>query len=355
MLTFEKPKQEDYKNRLVAFIDVLGFESLVNAVDKGKESFDCLADILGFMKKVEVDVREQATHFKQVMESLEVTAISDSLIISVQFEPEQQQAALGFLYYLKSLQFRFVGEYKTLVRGYVCAGKMYHHDNVIFGAPYMKAHKSEKDVNGPKIAIDPEVEAIIQQAESDTKYTDEKELTRRDEDGWLFVNYMQDPNLPAGNTFPYSYLLPQITEWLWERLQMERDGVLEKYCWLKGYIDSLIRENKCPAAEVVRWAFPQHDSLTKILAKHSGRRVYFHRTDEQFPEYWGLFDSELSGIKVIGSAMVPTKALDENCDIRPEKISSVERFLIELGAYSAEAEKIICSKLGKIAKMKMAH
>jgi len=37
--------------------------------------------------------------------------------------------------------------------------------------------------------------------------------------------------------------------------------------------------------------------------------------------------------------------------IRPEKTSDVKRFLIELGAYPAEAEKIISSKSGKLAKM----
>ena len=352
MTAIEKPTLENYESRLVAFVDLLGFERLVDEVDKGVDSFDRLSELLGFMKQVETDVRQRKTHFKEIMKSLEVTAISDSLIISVQFDPEQPQTILGFLYYLKSLQLRFVGEYKTLVRGYVCAGKMYHRDNVVFGVPYMKAHKSERNVNWPKIAIDPELEATIQQAESDTKYTDEKELTCRDEDVWWFVNCLQDPNLPVGNTFPYSYLLPQITEWLWERLRTERDRVLEKYRWLEGYIDSLVRENKCPAAEVVTHAFSQKYSLTKTLSQYAGRKVYFHRAgDYPCPEYWALLDNECAGATVISSVTVPVDTLDENHDIRPGKISAVKRFLIELGAYPSEADKIICSKSDKTAKM----
>jgi hypothetical protein len=346
MTIIEKPILEHYENRLVAFVDLLGFKKLVEDADGGgAESFAQLADLLGFMKQVETDVRQKQTHFKEVMDSLEATAISDSLIISVKFDPEQPQAILGFLYYLKSLQVRLVGDHKMLVRGYVCLGKLYHHDNILFGVPYMKAYCSEKKVCDPKIAIDPELEAIVQQADSETQYTDEKELVRRDEDGSNFINYLQDPNLPAGNTSPYSYLLPEITEWAWQQLRTQRGEVLEKYSWLRGYIDLLIRENKCPDAEVATQAFSQKYSLTKTLSQYAGRKVYFHRAgDHPCPEYWDLLDNEFAGATVISSATVPVDTLDESYDIRPGKLSAVKSFLIELGAYSSEADKIICSK-----------
>ncbi len=352
MNIFEKPKPEHYENRLVAFVDLLGFSDLVEKVDEGMESFGRVADILGFMKQTEVDVRQRETHFTEIMGSLEVTAISDSLIVSVKFDPKHPQEILGFLYYLKSLQVRFVGEHKTLLRGYVCTGKMYHRDTVLFGVPYMKAYKSEKKVNDPKIAIAPELVPFIEKAEAETKYTDEKELTRRDEDGWVFVNYLQDPNMPDGNTFPYTYLLPEITEWLWGQLRTQPDGVLEKYIWLRDYIDSLIRENKCPAAEVTTHAFSQKYSLTKTLSQHAGQKVYFHRAgDHPCPEYWGLLNNDLPGATVISSAVVPAETLDENYDIRPENLSAVKNFLIELGSYSSEADKIISTKSGKTAEM----
>jgi hypothetical protein len=239
-----------------------------------------------------------------------------------------------------------------LTRGYICAGKLYHCDNILFGVPYMKAYCSEKKVRDPKIVIDPELEAIVQQADSETQYTDEKELVRRDEDGSNFINYLQDPNLPDGNTSPYSYLLPEITEWTWQQLRTQRDGVLEKYIWLRDYIDLLIRENKCPDAEVATQAFSQKYSLTKALSKYAGRKVYFHRAgDHPCPEYWDLLDNKLACATVISSATVPVDTLDESYDIRPGKISAVKSFLIELGAYPSETDKIICSKSGKTAKM----
>jgi len=355
MIDFEKPRIEDYENRLVAFIDVLGFKRLVTDISQNKQSFDSIADLLGFMKQAEENVRQQETYFKDVMESLEATAISDSLIISARFDPEQPLDILAFLYYIKSLQAKFLGEYKTLIRGYVCAGMMYHQDNVLFGKPYIRAYEAEKDVNGPKVAIDPDLESLIEQAESETKFTDEKELTRRDEDGWWFINYLQDPNKHKGNTSPYCYYLPEITEWLWKELRTQRGRTLEKYKWLYNYIDSLIRENKCPDAEVVSQAFPQTYSLTQTLHQYAGEKVYFQKENgSSYCDYLELFNIRSPETDFISSAVVPTKILDENFDISPSKITDVIRFLIELGAYPAEAEKIIHRTSGKTTKMKIS-
>lgn len=350
MHTIEKPKFEDYENRLVAFIDVLGFENLVGAADRGTEPFEKIADLLGFMKGIEETLK--GSHFKEVLNTLEVSAMSDSLIVSALFEPNRPQSVLDFLYYIKSLQIRFIGDHQTLTRGYLCSGKMYHHNNVIFGVPYIKAFQCEKAVRGPKIAIDPDLEEIITHADAETKFTDAKELTRRDDDGWRFVNYLQDPNLPTGNTFPYSDVLPKITEFLWTQLRTQRDGVLQKYQWLQNYIDTLIRENKCPAAEISTLAFSQSYSLTKTLSQYSGQKVYFYMVEEPYPEYWNLLNGEVPCAKLLSSTVVPEGCLSENCDIRSDKISEVKRFLVKLGAYPAEAEKIISTKSGKTVKMK---
>lgn len=350
MHIFEKPKLEDYETRLVAFIDVLGFENLVGAVDRGAEAFEKISGLLGFMKGIEATLKD--SHFKDVLKTLEVSAMSDSLIISARLDPDIPQGILDFLYYIKSLQIRFLGDHQTLTRGYLCSGQLYHHNNIVFGVPYMKAFRCEKTVIGAKIAIDPDLEEIIAKADKETRFTDAKELTRRDDDGWRFVNYLQDPNLPDGNTFPYSYALPKITEFLWDQLRTQRDGVLQKYQWLWSYIDKLIRENKCPAAEISTLAFQQNYSLTKTLSQYSGQKVYFYMDEEPYPQYWELLNGQMPCAKLLSSAMVPTECLNKNFDIRADKIPEVKRFLIEMGAYPAEAEKIISTKSGKTSKMK---
>lgn len=348
MSAFETPDAKDYMRRVVAFVDVLGFESLVEQLDSQTVPFDKISRLLGFMKETEATLQD--SHFREVLNTLEVSAMSDSLIISARFEPERPQSILDFLYYIKSLQIRFLGDHQTLTRGYLCAGKMYHSNNVIFGRPYMKAFRCEKSVGGPKIAIDPDLEDLILLADKETKFTDAKELTRRDKDGWRFVNYLQDPNLPEANTFPYCDALPKITEFLWNQLRVQRDGVLEKYRWLSSYMDELIFENKCPAAEVATLAFDQN-SLTKTLQQSAGKTVYFHLNEKPYPEYF-LLDAHLPAARLLSSATVPERCLNENYDIRPDRLYAVKQFLMDLGAYPAEADKIISTKSGKTSKMK---
>jgi hypothetical protein len=343
MSTFEHPKSEYYENRLVAFIDVLGFENRVKDVDAGEQDFKYIANLLGSMKKIESEIEK--SHFKEVIKTLEVSLLSDSLIISAKFEPDNKQSILDFLFYVKSIQIHLIGDHQTLTRGYLCAGKMYHRNNVVFGVPYMTAYQNEKSVKGPKIAIDPDLEGVIAQADSETIDIDLKDLTRRDEDGWRFVNYLQDPNLPQ-QCKPYTDVLPEITKWLWKQLRTQRGDVLEKYRWLEGYINELIRENKCPDAEVTTLAFLDPYKLTTTLQKYAGQRVYFH--DEE----WGLLEIHCEEVKLLGTAIVPSDVLTSTYDIRSDKLFAVKEFLTKLGAYSAEAEKIILTKSEKDAGMK---
>ena len=57
------------------------------------------------------------------------------------------------------------------------------------------------------------------------------------------------------------------------------------------------------------------------------------------------------GATQLTSATVPDGCLRANYEIRPDKLSVVKKFLIDLGAYPAEADKIISTKSGKTAKM----
>lgn len=336
----------EFQNRLVAYIDLLGFSDRVRKADAGDES--ALVSILAVLKSFE-ETKDGVSKggFRRYVAQLECTHASDAVVLSTPYgqAEDERMTLLGFLYFLKQFQLRLLGNHRYLCRGYVCAGKMYHKDPVFFGVPYMKAFEMEKKVSDPKIAIDPDLEDAVRNAEAATKILEAKEIIVRDRDGWLFVNYIRPPK--PDYISDESCFFPRITALLLEQLQTARDGVLEKYRWLERYIDSRIREGNCEVAELVFRAFIQKYDLTKLLHQDAGKRVglFFGDYDCPFSIRESAIFSALLG-NPIREAIVPENCLDSEFNIRPEMLDTVRCFLRELGAYPSEVERIIALKSG---------
>lgn len=343
----------EFQNRLVAYIDLLGCSNQIHRADEGKEG--ALASILAVLQALE-ETKDGVSKglFSRFVAQLECSHVSDALLLSTPYGQtvDDRTTLLGFLYFLKQFQLRLLGNHRYLCRGYVCAGKMYHKGSVFFGVPYLKAVEMEKKVSDPKIAIDPGLEEAIREAEALTGILDAKNIVVRDCYGHFFVNHIRPPNTKY--ICDESIFFPRITALLLEQLQTARDGVLEKYRWLERYIDSRIREGGCEAAELVLRGFHQAYDLTKLLDEDAGKQVGLFISGEKYECPISINESAIFRALLgnpIREAIVPGNCLDSECNIRPEKLDTVRRFLRELGAYPSEVERIIALKSGKTRKM----
>ena len=234
------PKHSDFKDSLVAFVDILGFDKKVRDINS-EEGFLKVAKLLHATK-------ETADNFSKadgLFEEFEFTAISDSLIISVPFS--NAICTLGMLQILHNIQYEILGtSFKTLVRGYITRGSIYHKNGLIFGSGYSKAYRGEGKIGGaPRIVLDSSIvkdakEVIEKNKDVENTVTILKYLREDLSDGLYFVDYLNPIGSQEG--IPKEQIKEErisINEFIEKSLKSHEDNCIihTKYKWLENYFN----------------------------------------------------------------------------------------------------------------------
>lgn len=140
-----------YKKRLTAFIDILGFSQMVQEIDiqdsNGEEKFNSILTLLKELKSCE---KPEAAN-----EEIEITAFSDSIVISVENNPK----ALFSIYWNVAWLQSSLMKSGYLCRGGVAFGELYHKDGIIFGKGLIEAYKIETSLAVyPRIVVSDEIQ-----------------------------------------------------------------------------------------------------------------------------------------------------------------------------------------------------
>jgi len=167
-----------YENRVIAFIDILGFSEVVKNQEKAQLILNALTEI-----KKEIDKQfasECFTKFQGVLDT-QITAFSDSVVISGY--PSQVMPVYG-----NACTFsRLLIERGFLCRGAISVGELYHNNGILFGQAFIDAYNAEKQrAIYPRIILDKEVITLIEDSES---FKNEfLNLIRNDFDNELFID-----------------------------------------------------------------------------------------------------------------------------------------------------------------------
>jgi hypothetical protein len=137
-----------YENRVVAFVDILGFASLVARLPSEPELHKRLHYALSHIKSYKLSsLRKDTAHA-----NLEVSVFSDSVVIS-----GNEDDLYGVVYACGWLQAQLLGQ-GILVRGGISSGKTMHTDDLLYGEGMLKAYKIESSAAVyPRIVIDPKL------------------------------------------------------------------------------------------------------------------------------------------------------------------------------------------------------
>lgn len=162
-------------NRVVAFIDILGFRALIRRVFEDGETL-LFGHLLAALKqmsrespaaqlsnqwRLEVRKAHETSPLRELMPSLntqandpdpdlQATAFSDSLVISDLLNP---QALGGVIENARRLAATLL-EKGILCRGGIAAGPTYHRDGIVCGAGLISAYQLERDVaRYPRIVL----------------------------------------------------------------------------------------------------------------------------------------------------------------------------------------------------------
>lgn len=214
---------DQYKERYVAFLDLLGFKALVGAAEKEQGEHLRLKGTLERLSQTLCDIPRLNFRF---------THFSDCIIITSDVVPE----ALETIFSSVETLTRNLLQYDVLIRGGITRGGAFHSTQYVYGTAVNRAAVIEKEqAQGPLVLLAPEV------------YEDVTSIGPRllpwietDGPGRFFVHYLvqyaiyhQQPRLPG--TVSLDADAERIAFYVSQRLLNDNGAVRTKAEWFQAY------------------------------------------------------------------------------------------------------------------------
>jgi hypothetical protein len=237
-----------YEDRLLAFVDILGFSNLIDATISDASKAESILNLL-------TSLNDSCAKFQSG--DMSVTVFSDTICISYHNPPNLASFCCGLSLVATSLLGR-----GYVIRGALVRGLLYHKGNIIFGPCLIRAHSLEQRLAiFPRIIIDP-------QLPFDSSGPDEVALQPMyyDRDGLRCVNILSPVLLHLMFRLmgmPGECLIAEIMTNIDRLLSKTSDeAALQKLNWLRAYanrtlsspkpddmlIDRLVRQIRSPSA-----------------------------------------------------------------------------------------------------------
>lgn len=186
-----------YENRVVLFMDILGFKDLVSSKGREVEILDALT----------IPKELSAKYPFNGKTAMELTAFSDSVVVSEPVESDFNVERM--VHYASYLQLKFLAK-GVLTRGGIAVGEMHHKNGIAFGPALVEAYKLETELaHYPRIVIPPAVEHVAMQSVLRARKQFAHAfvgILRKDVDGVMHVNSLG----PLGGPLPYEEVLPDL-------------------------------------------------------------------------------------------------------------------------------------------------
>ena len=137
-----------YEDRIVAFVDILGFRSLVGRLQSDPKLHRQLHGALSAIKSFKSIAGDPQTAQKE----LEASVFSDSIVIS-----GATSELHAVIWTCLGLQTRLLA-FGVLTRGGISRGPTHHKEDVLFGEGMIKAYDLEsKAAIYPRVVVDPQL------------------------------------------------------------------------------------------------------------------------------------------------------------------------------------------------------
>ena len=260
----------EYENRLVLFLDFLGFSSLV---ERSVSEPRILSEICSAIDAVRNHSNITSHHLTH-----QVTQFSDSLVLS--FRIDEESGVFGMINNIALILIN-LAERGFLARGAVTVGQLLHTDNHVVGPALVRAYELESSsAKNPRVIVEPEVIASAGRFRAD-QHTAREEINyvrsylTKDDDELEYIDYISWSAVvdAAGADYDaYPQYLEVISRLIAEGLEHDNPSVLRKYVWLHSKYLASIQDLNVPPSD------PRRIS-----------EADFYRAIEQLP----LFEEEL--------------------------------------------------------------
>ncbi|MDD1505398.1 hypothetical protein PVA17_22000 [Lysinibacillus sp. CNPSo 3705] len=228
-----------YEERVIAFIDILGFQEHVTRSETDANHSERLHNALAYLSSIKTDNYKGA--YPQNDLGREVSVFSDSIVIS--YPLTFKSASFYLLLDIIHIQLDMMNA-GILVRGGVTVGKLYHSDGVVYGPAMNEAYQIEsKYAIYPRVVVEKKV--IIEGVKNslhdpllELEYI--KGLIKEDEDHQFFIDYISQWQ-EIDDEESYLYALDVTKDLVVNEIQKQTNpNILLKYNWLKRYYNSTL-------------------------------------------------------------------------------------------------------------------
>lgn len=145
----------NFEERVVAFIDVLGFTAAVIDAESNPDTLEKFTELTQLLNDSVNDLDEplENTIPKELIPKH--ISISDSIIISAPMKSDEHAWYDGFsIVVMRCIQLTHIFlKHGYLLRGGISVGKAYHSDKNIYGTAYNEAYKLETKALDPRIVF----------------------------------------------------------------------------------------------------------------------------------------------------------------------------------------------------------
>jgi hypothetical protein len=215
--------QDEYKERYVAFLDLLGFKALVCAAEGDENEHSRLRDVLERLTQTLCSVPRWGFRFSH---------FSDCIIITSDVAPEALETVFSSVETLT----RNLLQYDVLVRGGITRGGAFHSQQYVYGTAVSRAAVMEKEqAKAPLVLLAPEVYKDVVALGPRLLPWIEADGPDRHFVHYLvqYATYHQQPRLPG--TVSLNVDAERIVFYISRRLMNDSGGVLDKAKWFQAY------------------------------------------------------------------------------------------------------------------------
>lgn len=242
------PALPDYPERIVTFIDLLGFSRDVQRIEQRPGlllSIDAVLTAIVRCKR-DLDTRRESGELNY---DARLTQISDSLVISYRIERGALSKAISHAAFLGNVCVRR----GYLPRGIITIGKLVHDADRLYGSGLIDAHNAERqDVVDPRIAIDTRVMEEVHKEFAQAGQIGRVASFTRNRGTGDFV-HMLGPDWPFLKTMAakgddgVSDMFDELRQMLPLRYRnADNDTQRSKIEWMSAYVNETIAEQHLP-------------------------------------------------------------------------------------------------------------